>query len=230
MKEKYQILSALVVFDSLQKQGKNLFEILDSFIMFTICDKNLNNFTSIEIYECLKNEFEFDIPKAVIEQRLKAMTKNQKLQLDTNSKKYSNCIADDSTRHIKDELDKVIDEERKLIDQLYISIDSNTILNNREKEALNKELINYFLGNTLNNYENDINKFVIKNMHNPILNNISNGIILYNALRYKDTFDNKKWEKLNIYINMEIIFHFMGYNGTFFSSIINELFDLIIEI
>ncbi|EAH6760041.1 hypothetical protein EI869_09815, partial [Campylobacter jejuni] len=141
MKEKYQILSALVVFDSLQKQGKNLFEILDSFIMFTICDKNLNNFTSIEIYECLKNEFEFDIPKAVIEQRLKAMTKNQKLQLDTNSKKYSNCIADDSTRHIKDELDKVIDEERKLIDQLYISIDSNTILNNREKEALNKELI-----------------------------------------------------------------------------------------
>ncbi|WP_234284808.1 hypothetical protein, partial [Campylobacter molothri] len=60
----------------------------------------------------------------------------------------------------------------------------------------------------------------------------SNGIILYNALRYQDTFifNNKKWEKLNIYINMEIIFHFMGYNGTFFSSIINELFDLIIEI
>lgn len=230
MEEKYQILSALAVFDSLQKQGKDLFEILDSFIVFIVCDKNLNSFTNTEIYECLKNEFEFDMPKAVIEQRLKVMVKNKKLQFDTNTKKFSNCNINSDTQYIKNELKKVMYEEKILIDQLHASLDSGTLSDDKEKEILNKELVNYFLGNTLNNYENDINRFIIKNMNNPLLNIISNGIIVYNALRYQDTFDNKKWEKLNIYINMEIIFHFMGYNGTFFNSIIDELFDLIIEI
>lgn len=111
MEEKYQILSALAVFDSLRKQGKDLFEILDSFIVFIICDKNLNNFTSIEIYQCLKNEFEFDIPKAVVEQRLKVMKKNKKLQFDTNTKKFSNCNTNSDTQYIKNELRKVMHEE-----------------------------------------------------------------------------------------------------------------------
>ncbi|MCL9819269.1 hypothetical protein [Helicobacter colisuis] len=230
MEEKYQILSALVVFHSLRQQGKDLFEILDSFIVFIICDKNLNNFTNTEIYECLKNEFEFDIPKAVIEQRLKVMVKNKKLQFDTNAKKFSNCIADSDTQYIKNELEKIIDKEKMLIEQLHASLDSGMLSDDKEKEILNKELINYFLGNTLNNYENDINKFIIKNMNNPLLNNISDGIIVYNALKYQDTFDSRKWEKLKIYINMEIIFHFMGYNGKFYNSIIDELFDLIVEI
>ncbi|WP_104696490.1 hypothetical protein [Helicobacter trogontum] len=230
MEEKYQILSALAVFDSLRKQGKDLFEILDSFIVFIICDKNLNNFTSIEIYQCLKNEFEFDIPKAVVEQRLKVMKKNKKLQFDTNTKKFSNCNTNSDTQYIKNELRKVMHEEKTLIDQLHASLDSSILSDNKEKEVLSKELVNYFLGNTLNNYENDINKFIIKNMNNPLLSVISDGIIVYNALRYQDTFDNRRWEKLKIYINMEIIFHFMGYNGTFFNSIINELFDLIVEI
>ncbi len=230
MEEKYQILSALAVFNSLRQQGKDLFEILDSFIVFIVCDKNLNSFTNTEIYECLKNEFEFDMPKAVIEQRLKVMVKNKKLQFDTNTKKFSNCNINSDTQYIKNELKKVMCEEKILIDQLHASLDSGTLSDDKEKEILNKELVNYFLGNTLNNYENDINRFIIKNMNNPLLNIISNGIIVYNALRYQDTFDNKKWEKLNIYINMEIIFHFMGYNGTFFNSIIDELFDLIIEI
>ncbi|HED0577060.1 TPA: hypothetical protein R4K34_001593 [Campylobacter jejuni] len=234
MEEKYQILSALAVFDSLRQQGKDLFEILDSFIVFIICDKNLNNFTNTEIYECLKNEFEFDMPKAVIEQRLKVMVKNKKLQFDTNAKKFFNCNAIGDTQYIKNELRKVIHEEKTLIDQLHASLDSGILSDDKEKEKekeiLNKELINYFLGNTLNNYENDINRFIIKNMNNPLLNIISNGVIVYNALRYQDTFDNRRWEKLSIYINMEIIFHFMGYNGTFYNSMINELFNLIIEI
>ncbi|ECL1093707.1 hypothetical protein FPN63_05340 [Campylobacter jejuni] len=230
MEEKYQILSALAVFDSLRQQGKDLFEILDSFIVFIICDKNLNNFTNTEIYECLKNDFEFDMPKAVIEQRLKVMVKNKKLQFDTNAKNFFNYNAIGDTQCIKNELRKVIHEEKTLIDQLYASLDSGMLSDDKEKEILNKELINYFLGNTLNNYENDINRFIIKNMNNPLLNIISNGVIVYNALRYQDTFDNRRWEKLSIYINMEIIFHFMGYNGTFYNSMINELFNLIIEI
>ncbi len=223
MENQHQLLSALVVFDSLKKQEKGLQEILKSFIKLIIQDKNLNAFTHIEICESLKSEFGFRIPGSVVEQALKKMSDDEELM--RKDKKFYSKNTLSNIQNMQIEIDKAMKEEEKLIDDLCMDID---LL--EHKETMRDELINYFLGNTQGEYKKEIDSFIIKNSDNDILKNISNGIILYNGLRYSDTFDNKKWNNLNVYINMEIIFHYIGYNGELFSKIIEELFELITEI
>lgn len=229
MENKYQLISSLVVFDAFNKQGKDLFEILDSFIEFAIKDKNLNGFTHIEIFDYLKNEFGFEIPGAVIEQGLKRIVKNKKLLIKKDKKFHLNENNTFNIENIQSKINNATNDEKELYDELYTYFDLNITL--EDKKTIAKELINYFLGYKQDKYTKEINRFVIKNRENPILKNISNGIILYNGLRYQNTFDDENWkELLNIYINMEIIFHYIGYNGEFFSKMIEELFELISEI
>lgn len=224
MENQYQLLSALVVFDSLKKQEKGLPEILNSFIKFIIQDKNLNEFTHIEICDSLKNDFGFKIPSAVVEQALNKMAKNQELLREGKKFYIENTLS--NIQDIQVEIKKAMSDEEKLINDLCVDLDIDL----EEKEEVRDELTKYLLGDTQGNYKKEIDRFIIKNSENNILKNISNGIIVYNGLRYDDTFDNKKWEKLKVYINMEIIFHYMGYNGELYSKIIKELLELIIEI
>ncbi|EDP4423967.1 hypothetical protein FW434_08655, partial [Campylobacter jejuni] len=65
------------------------------------------------------------------------------------------------------------------------------------------------------------------NENNEVLKNIANGIIVYNGLLYQNTFEERKFEYLKVYLNMEIIFHYMGYNGILFKQIVDELFEII---
>ena len=115
-----------------------------------------------------------------------------------------------------------------MLEELYLSIGEN--LSTTEKNAIHRAFVNYFLGENLGVYSNQIYSFIIKNKDNEILKNISNGIIFYDGLRYCNSFENKHWEKMYIFLNMEIIFHLMGYNGEFFKQIVEELIDLIVDI
>ncbi|EII1983499.1 hypothetical protein LG041_001812, partial [Campylobacter jejuni] len=85
------------------------------------------------------------------------------------------------------------------------------------------DFINYFLGNIIEDkYRIYINAFIIENENNEVLKNIANGIIVYNGLLYQNTFEERKFEYLKVYLNMEIIFHYMGYNGILFKQIVDE--------
>ncbi|EAI3654725.1 hypothetical protein E4210_05935, partial [Campylobacter jejuni] len=97
-----------------------------------------------------------------------------------------------------------------------------------EKETIKRDFINYFLGNIIEDkYRIYINAFIIENENNEVLKNIANGIIVYNGLLYQNTFEERKFEYLKVYLNMEIIFHYMGYNGILFKQIVDELFEII---
>lgn len=225
MEKEYQLLSALVVFSSLKRQGKQLLEILDSFINLAIEDIDRKTFTHIEVSDYLKNEFGFSVPSSVIEKGIKRIVKNeQKITYDNAIKKFC-CQKVFDNKNIQAEVNQATSEEERLIESLGVYLGSD-----EDRNVLRQELVNYFLGNSQGKYSFKINKFVIKNRENPIMQNIANGIILYNGLRYQSMYDNKGWEKLNIYINMEIIFHYMGYNGKLFATIIKELFELIDEV
>ena len=223
MATQHQLLSALVVFDLFKKQGKQLPDILESFIIFATQDKAFISFTHIEINDYLKDEFGFEIPTSVIERRLKKMVKNGIITYNADIRRFQpNDNANTQYEEIQEKINQAIQDEKILIEKLkshcQLSLDENIL---REK------IVDYFLG--LQD-DQEINNFVIKNRENSTLRNVSNGIILYNGLRYHTLYDNKRWEKLYIYINMEIIFHYMGYNGEMFSLIIKELFALIKEI
>lgn len=80
-------------------------------------------------------------------------------------------------------------------------------------------------------YQAPINAFIVENKDNALMKEVASGILIYDGLMYKNTTMSKYWQghKLKIYLNMEIIFHLMEYNGLLWKQLFDEMFKLIIE-
>ncbi|ECR3330775.1 hypothetical protein F1P65_09150, partial [Campylobacter jejuni] len=149
---------------------------------------------------------------------------------NTNKEKFKLLKSFEDKSNIKTKINDAIKDEDYLFEKLFSFIEiklGHEILEN-EKETIKRDFINYFLGNIIEDkYRIYINAFIIENENNEVLKNIANGIIVYNGLLYQNTFEERKFEYLKVYLNMEIIFHYMGYNGILFKQIVDELFEII---
>lgn len=227
-------LNAFVVMSRLNECGQDLYEILKNFIVFMIQEKNIRCFSSLEIVDSLKSEFGLNAPILVVEKILKKLKKQGSVAFDKSSKTY--CICGDFTlqkySHIALLLSEAEDEEKKFFNKLsaYIVQDNPSCNNIKNiKEIFIKCLNGNFSDNSV--IEKKIMAYMIKNYEDPLLNKIADGFMIFNALRYENTYSEQKWDKtLNVFLNMEIIFHLMGYNGIVFSQATQELMDLIRDI
>ncbi len=234
MNEKYQLISSLVLFNHLSEKKKDANSILDSIIVYTIKDKQLKFFGYLEICEYLKNEFGLRIPQIVVRKRLVNIAKDSPQFLQNKDRKFEALqIGLQDNIDMKSEIDNAIRDEKQLFSKLFsfIEIKTKNKLLEAEKEIIKNNFISHFLGiGKDDKYGIFINAFILENQDDTILKNIVNGIVSYNGLVYQNTFENRKFDRLNVYINMEIIFHYMGYNGDLFKQIVDELFEIIIKI
>ena len=231
MREKHQLVSSLVVFSHLKKKQKHPFDILDSLVGFLIKNKNPQPFTHVEVCDWLNESFGFEIPRLVVESSLRRMARKYEWIVFSNKKYMVKNINNDDIVNLDHEIQEAVDDENTVLKELidFVSSFFSNDLSETEQKIIKDDFISYFLGNTQGSYSKYVESFVIKKGKNSsIINDISNGIIVYDGLRYNNMFeDNRRWDRLNIYINMEIIFHFMGYNGDIFQKITQELFDII---
>lgn len=234
MNEKHQLISSLVLFNHLSEKKKDANSILDSIIVYTIKDKQLKSFGYLEICEYLKNEFGLRIPQIVVRKRLINITKDVPQFLQYTDRKFEVLqISPQDNTEMKSEIDNAVKNEKQLFSKLFsfIELKTKNKLLEAEKESIKNNFISHFLGiGKDEKYGIYINAFILENQNDVVLKNMANGIVSYNGLVYQNTFENRKFDKLNIYINMEIIFHYMGYNGELFKQIVDELFEIIIKI
>lgn len=228
------LLASLAVFRQLQESGKSINDILNEFIVDIIKTNGLYSFSSKEVNSLLNETYDFQIPDAVVALSLKkidALThKNGLFTINDSSKLDSFNI----------EKQKNLNSEKHilLISQLheYIELKNNKKLSDKDKNDIEHALSNFILDNRVDNgYSDFISAFIIENKNNVEFINtwdtIREGVVLYTGLKYNPNLQTKIWNtNLTIYVNMEIIFHFAGYNGTLYKTLIDDLYLLIKEI
>lgn len=227
MRERHQLLAALATFSVLEEENKDISSILKDFIIFIIQYKKLNCFSRHEIQNMLKEEFYFDIPISVIFDTIKEI---EGIDLNTNKSFIVTPNFKPTNQKIEDVLKNKANEETKLFTSLYSHIEAD--IDENEKQIIKETFLNAIINNPIDKkYQVPINAFIIKNKDNALMKEVASGILIYDGLMYKNTTMSKYWQghKLKIYLNMEIIFHLMGYNGLVWKQLFDEMFELIVE-
>lgn len=228
------LLASLAVFRQLQESGKSINDILNEFIVDIIKTNGLYSFSSKKVNDLLNETYDFQIPDAVVALSLKkidALThKNGLFTINDLSKLDSFNI--EKQKHLNTE------KHMLLISQLYgyIELKNNKKLSDKDKNDIEHALSNFILDNRIDNgYSDFISAFIIENKNNSEFistwDTIREGLVLYTGLKYNPNLQTKIWNSnLTIYLNMEIIFHFAGYNGILYKTLIDDLHSLIKEI
>lgn len=228
------LLASLAVFRQLQESGKSINDILNEFIVDIIKTNGLYSFSSKEVNSLLNETYDFQIPDAVVALSLK--------KIDALTHKNGLFTINDSSKldFFNFEKQKNLNSEKhmSLISQLheYIELKNNNKLSDKDKIDIEHALSNFILDNRVDNgYSDFISAFIIENKNNSDFTNtwdtIREGVVLYTGLKYNPNLQTKIWNtNLTIYLNMEIIFHFAGYNGTLYKTLIDDLYLLIKEI
>lgn len=228
------LLASLAVFRQLQESGKSINDILNEFIVDIIKTNGLFSFSSKDVSNLLNETYDFQIPDAVVALSLKkidALTHKNGLFTVNNSSKLD-FFNIEKQKHLNTE------KHMLLISQLYeyIELKKNKKLSDKDKNDIEHALSNFILDNRIDSgYSDFISAFIIENKNNSEFINtwdtIREGLVLYTGLKYNPNLQTKIWNSnLTIYLNMEIIFHFAGYNGTLYKTLIDDLHSLIKEI
>lgn len=225
-------LAALALFRKLYDKQTDIFEILGEFIKSIIRQKGLLEFNTTEINNYLKNEYEFKVPETLISSSLKRFCKKENGIFSTKDKSlYTNS-------EYEKELES-IESQHKIINERLIAFAEkhlNKGLNENEKLLLFQTLCQFIIeGSCDSEYTNIVNLFVIdckKDIElQSLLDTITEGVVLYTGIRYNNDINERgSWKyPLNIYLEQEILFDAIGYNGELFQTLFNDFFNLVCD-
>lgn len=238
MKEN-KLIASVVVFKELLDSNKDIYDIIAEFLKAGIINQQKWNFTSTELKKLIENVFDFKLPEAVI----KSALKNRLIK--SNFLSFKDGVY--SVNNIKDSIDQEFENnylEKKNIYKKtenefieYIKHKRDKKLTETEKDKIRENINQYLLGNGINEpYTEEISEYIIQKSQDKEfakrLNLVKEGVVLYTGVRYTaDLNELGKWKKpLTIFLDTEILFHFLGFNGDVYKSISDDFIKLTKEI
>jgi hypothetical protein len=234
------LLASIALLGELYKSDKkeSLWDILADYIKGAVSFENKYTLTSVEVKELLSKVYGFDkIPESVIRTTLKsklkdcAKSENGSFNFDANS-----CADTNKTIENVKEINK---KQQSVLEKLYNYILEKKNLTNKQlsKDSVWEQLSNFLLNNDcIDNFYELISSFIIHNNNgeNDCLNQIKEGLILYNGLCDSETEDINQlgsWKnELTIYLSTEHLFNSVGYNGDVYKEIFDDFKNLVNEI
>jgi len=233
--DKTRCISSLAVFRDLYISKKDVLEVIAEFIKVVISTRKLVKFRVNEIAQYISSDFGFQIIDAIIKtvlrNRLKVSCINGVYTVEdlvtfdvpTFGKKIQEADA---------ECDTIINE---LIS--YIGKKKNIEISDSDKKQIVSDFCSYVVDDSTRiTFGEYISAFIILHENEPsfaqTLNNIREGMIGLLGLSYNanggqiDGFS----DLLEIYLDTEILFHGMGYNGELFKRQFDEFIALVQEI
>ncbi len=226
-------LAALAVFRELYDKDDNINQILSEFIIAIIKKHTLHNFSKENICEKFREDYHFDIPPAVIQTSLK------KINFITVSHREYTVNGFDFSSNIEIEnIDKTIEQENEsLLQSLFLFVEKSRscMLEKTDKVKIVENFKDYLLDTPIDpSILDEISAFIIVNNNNESFNKtlqrIKEGVILFTGLKYNPSFNHNNWnDKLVIYLNTEILFHFGKFNDDIFYELFNDFYNLVKE-
>lgn len=231
-----KLLASLTVFRELYNNSRDVYDVISKFIEEVIIHKSIYSFEVTEMKQYLDELFDFQLPEGIIKSSSKRLEyiniENKKFIIDKS--KLNNSMHYNITN---EEKNKSIYEEilSNLID--YIKNKENINIDEEIEKSIENEFSLFLLhGNTNNNYSNLISKFIVSNevneKFNRNINLIREGIILYTGLKYTpEIIELGSWKsKIIIYLDIEILFNAVGYNGKLYKNIFDDFYNLVKDI
>ena len=233
------LLASVALFSELYKNDDkgDLGNILSDFIIGAAYLKKKYSANLTELKKLLSDVYGFnDIPESVIKSILKnklkkcSSLKNGYYHFDFQEYKLSPDI----------DTSEIVKKQEVIVSELceYISNKKTGSLPTLSNEEAKNKLSHFLMDNYYweNDYRDLIGRFIISKdkdiSFNECLNTIKEGLVLYQGLCYSEDISNSgNWKnELTIYLSMEYLFSFMGYNGILYNEIFEDFFRLVKEI
>ena len=216
---------------------KSLWDILADYIKGAVSFENRYTLTSIEVKELLSKVYGFDkIPESVIRTTLKNKLKDC-VKFEKGSFNFDTSCAD--TSRTIESVNEINKKQQSVLEKLhsYILEKKNLTKEQYSKDYVWEQLSKYLLDNNCaDDFPELISAFIIHNNNgkNDCLNQIKEGLILYNGLCDSETEDINQlgcWKnELTIYLSTEHLFNSVGYNGDVYKEIFDDFKNLANEI
>lgn len=225
-----KLFASVALFRELYNENRDIYDILAELLKGAILYDSKVVIDSISAVELLKKVYAFDIPEAVIKTVLKRLSKEKflkKVQYE-----YTVIKKVESKTHLD------YKEKEKNYNKFIVNL-QKYILEIYGNDIAYEEVENNFKSFLIDNGVKDkfaeyISAFILNNNHDiefiDNLNEIKEGLILYQGITYSpDGIDSSGWtNKLTIYLDMEYLFHAVGYNGELFEDVFND-FSLLVN-
>lgn len=227
---KNSILASIALFGIYRNKNWDTYDLVSQYISAVIANKGYHSFTSEVIQANLKELFQIDIPKGVIN----SVCRNRIEGLSLNKGVFS-C-----EQIPKDEIEKEYDDLLSLYDDLFALLVSfvKKETGEYESQVIKDRFTDYLVdGSTLDNRLNNLfAAFIASNQESQDIRHkidvLSSGLISYNGLRYTESAGNSgAWtDRLTIYLDTEFLFSCAGYNDNYPQAVFDEFYGLVNEI
>lgn len=232
-------LAALSTFRKLCNDGKDVYDVIEEFILYIIVDEGYHFFDTTQIYQDVNKEFNLDIPSSVIKDTIKRMIHKNIICVDAE-KGYESKL----TCEIKSVINLKISDYKNdkndndtILDELLIYLKDKVVDTELNKEKTYKVFRSYLLGEDDfpkedNNLVSAVGTFILlktekEDSFTQKLDSIKSSIIIKDGLFYNNDIIENKFNNLNIYLDMEIMFDAAGYNGLIYKNIFDTFINYI---
>lgn len=234
--------AALTTFRKIVNANKNLYDLIDDFLIFSIIFNEYRSFDAEQIVSDINDEFNFQIPVSIIRDAIKRLRTKKYISLDQTGG-YLNELPREVIKEYEQTIKEYADEkeENKTNNRELINYVKDKI-NNKPVDDLQilKVFRSLILGN--NDYLSEdvdivhyVGTFIIKkNEENSIPSEswelIKSSIIIREALLYNADILAEKFKNLGIYLDMEILFDGFGFNGSIYKQLYDDFKSLVNEL
>lgn len=234
IEEESKLLASLAVFKEIyDTKQKDVYGVIAEFLKEVISANGKHRFNVTEIANLLNNTFDFSLPEAVVGTALRRLD----LQREDGYYIVANTL-NLSDRKLTELQEINLSNNSELIESLlsFIESEKGTVLSDKEKTSIVRSFCSFLLDDTnATEYSEYISGFAIKNKSDEgfrkNLNKIREGVILYSGIQYSNLSEIGSWQtNLTIYLDTEILFHSVGYNGKAYKSLFEDFFQYVKEI
>lgn len=237
MNEK-KLLASVALFSELYDCDRDIYDVIAEFIRATIVLNSKKSFNSTGCTQLVEETFGFKLPEAVIKTTLKKRLKGSG-ELDLNRGTYFLTNTFNTNIHIERNISQNKDDYREITRRLISSVKAKSAIKITEidEEKIIKCFNEFLLNNNKKNeYFTEITHFIISNQNDAVfkenLTKIEEGLIVYAGIKYSANInDIGSWEgDLTIFLDTEILFRSVGYDGILHKKLFNDFHGLTLEV
>lgn len=227
-------LASFATFKILYNQKKDIYDVIKEFIKDILYKYQSTSLSVDKIVSYLEDEYDFYIPSAVVKTTLRKLKKEGVVNI--KDKIYYLISQEEISKfnNINSCNDEILKKHQEIINDiiLYISDKKKDSVKSINSSLVVNNLFDYMTNDNFDTeYGKYINAFILENKSeciNSLLQEIKDGIILLNGLKYQidpgkiTTYQLKK--DLVLFLDQELLFSAYGYNGEIFKSIFMQDF------
>ena len=207
------------------KKYRSPYQILAEFIRYVIVSRSLRFFTSTDMQNSLKEEFGFELPIVVIRTAVKSID-------GVTLQKQTYQIGIIQERNEVQNYRRLSEKKGTGVIEALLSYAKEKQFEQLDADKLARELIVFELDEEGDpEYQKLIGAFVLSNEKNPeiteTISAVREGSILYTGLSFNISEYGNLKNPLTLFLDTEILFHIMGYNGSVYEKLAMEFLGLI---